>query len=501
MVSLLELSDEILLLIIQALGNYSRFRDLPRFTTVCKKLAPLTRVELARRASIVSDDDDENSAAARHVQFMHWLKKYPEVLHCLDHIDISWVNPQQYQASKDIVDLVARSNSLRKLSIKFTSCITLEGLKIFATNRAYFASVKELLLDSYGGQSIPADFLAKLCQLSRLETISCQNPVTACSMPEMFTSPTRYLSTETFNLQNLVHRSTTSHIDLLKLIVPRSPHLRSIDIALPGPGVRIGDTDAGFLDVSQLSHSFRPKEIEELLMPAKPTIQKLTITSMRHCPRNYNTVYVHPHEHDDTFVDFSTFANIRHLRISSYLVFGRSTSAAKKHRDQARDIWQSLPPHLEKLGINFEGHQGIFCSLKDIDNAFDPESWDQGISGFMTWWNNNVLQVLRNKKNTGWLQDILDRTHTELPNLRVIHLVECYSAEWGAWIRVEVSSIMKLTVPDGVYVEVAMMVPEASESSCIDLLRECGWGDETDATEQEDDILETLIEDDQVDEA
>ncbi|KAK5938283.1 hypothetical protein PMZ80_009253 [Knufia obscura] len=492
MVALLDLPEELLLLIIKALRNSWAPNTLIDLAVVNKRFTPLVRIALAHHASIYVASDNSANRPKHLTQFLEFLRNHPEVLNCLDCVDLGWDRKRFSKSYNDALTILAKSESLRRLSLSLASQAQFAKVPIlFQPPPGSFCNVEWIDVDVDSRGDLAADHVVKLCELPSIRRISnMTSNITACSSPHMLEAPEQYFKCTPLKLRRLESLAPMTHMDYLKLVLPRCKDLDALHISLPCPGVRqeTQSPTSRFPSRLDTDHKFSPREIEKYVRYATRTLERLSITSMRDGPYNWDATFIHPGEHDNSYLDVSLFWKLYYIKVSSYLLFGNHGSAKVEHISEGRPIWELLPRSLEELTINFEGHQGIFTSLDEMcDNFLE---WDED---FVDWWAEEVARHFKDVNQLGWLYDLVKQAAAgHFPNLHEIVLEECYPSLWGKWKLIDIAQLHPELTKHDFKVAIRVMVPEEMAEDCIKALREFGFTGGVD-TSLEDAVYADLV--------
>ncbi|KAK5089493.1 hypothetical protein LTR24_006135 [Lithohypha guttulata] len=499
MPGLLDLPEELLLAIVKALRDIWAIDALQNLAIVSKRFTPLVRVVFVKDASICILKDDSPDRPKHLVQFLTCLQRYPELLNCLDWIKLAWERRRftKAKAYNDIVEIIGHSRTLRRLSIDLASRAQLAKVPVlFHPPPGSFCNLEWIDVDVTPPAGLPADHMANICELPNLQRISNSiSNVVECSSAYMLETPETHFRSTPLNLRCLESTAPMTHIDYLKLVLPRAKHIEALHISLPGPGVTQEPEWSEFASsaIPDFDHKFSPHEIGRCLNHAARTLEELSITSLRHHEYNFEWTFVNPVEHDNSYLDLSSFERLHYLKASSYLFFGPYRSAADTYRQKHRKLWELLPPHLEELHINFEGHQGIFASLQTMFDRWVDAGLVDFAEYFVKYWTPEVASRFNDPTQLAWLYDILEQSSAgRFPNLTTIVLEECYSTYWGDWKRIDVAELHPKIANHKIQVAIRVLVPKDVVVECLDVLRSFGFTGGID-TSVEDAVMADLI--------
>lgn len=485
MTSLLDLPDEILLSIVRYCYWHADDSRLD-LATVCRRLALPARVVLAEHASVHVGTHDEAHPPDDLVLFTRWLEKY-KLVDSLKWTQLSLEDRRQYEVFKDALTLVAKSSSMTRFSVGVASNKHFWELKMLCDPMPeHFQNLKHLDLDTQDTSPLLANNIARICQLPKLETIEINHTqiIASLSVVAGQLRPSYDPPMKPFALRASSCRSPLMHIDLLHSILPYSPHLKELEVSLPGPGVRIEDRQSPVPSLVNIvphpDQPFQPQAIESALKHVNSSLEYLLICTMTMGAFNHDTIFVHPSEHDNSVLDLSSFNKLQHLRISSCLWFGNYKSAAHEHEQESRNIWKLMPPRVEEVHIMFEGLQGIFVNLVEmyLRSLLDDDAESPFEEEFLPWWEAHVAKAIVDPEKLGWLHDLFDETYSgHLPSLRKVVLQECWSPSWGYWKTIDVTPLISWHVPERIELDIMIMVPKDMADECLMTLRSMGFSD------------------------
>ena len=289
---------------------------------------------------------------------------------------ITWDGPSQRtrrdkKAYDEFVDQLSRSESLVRLGLRISAVTTPRFLRFLGPGGFQFPALKELELeigDTRNHPFQPADLIIDLFELPRLETMALQAPVAGFSW--------RILDDEVLGvpLPHLKELSTgwsrPVSTDLLAAVLPRAPNLENLQLLVPGRAelaAREYNSDTSTMGYDLLE-PLQPARLGGLLAPVAESLKYLQLEA---------TNVTFP-GHDHTRIDLSAFRSLRHLTISSYLLFGDGPVASGY--EESQPLWRSLPPRLEDLEISFDGRQGVFWSMTEMreePSIFEHAHWER----------------------------------------------------------------------------------------------------------------------------
>lgn len=208
--TLLDFPEELLPAIVKYL--YSKRNTLLSLAVVCKRFAPLARILLVKRAFI---NVPKTKAAGRCLSqnftgFRHFLKKYPELVDCLDWLDMSYTRKRLPKAFDEILQIVAKSQSLTRLSFCLGSQAQFSKVPIlFHPPPGCFTTLQEIDIDVNDSHHMCAEYLVELCELPNLRTLrnSLANVTARCSQAMLEMLEAR-LKTTCLPLQHLESMGT-----------------------------------------------------------------------------------------------------------------------------------------------------------------------------------------------------------------------------------------------------------------------------------------------------
>lgn len=484
MPSLLDLPEELLVSISRiVLPQYPNGRPtLHNLGRVCKRLAPIVRVVIAEHASVhVGKSEEKIVQPEVLIAVTKWLKKYPNLIHCLKHTQLSWEDKRKYKFFNDALKLVAKSISIERLSVEIAVNGQFWNLQMLCDPSAeQFRCLKELDIDTKDGSCLSADSSNRICQLPKLEKLVIDHTsIMSRLVPEGRPPMKGDHPKQPFALKSLTCLSGETHIDLLHCILPHAKSLETLEIALPSPGVRVESKRRGamtfFNIVSKEVQPFKPKRIENALKPVRSTLKVLSLTNMPmggYGDYDFYTAFVNPSDHGNSLVDLTSFTKLKRLCISSCLWFGGNISAAAAHMKEPRLIWQLIPTQLSALEIKFEGLQGIFVGLKEVYDRMCESSWDDES---VPWWIENVAAAIRDGEQTAWLRGLYEQIEQgKFPLLKSITLHEHWSPGWRFWSEMEIADMLPWPKPEGVRLSVRIIVPWEQSKECLTSLKDMG---------------------------
>lgn len=466
MANLLDLPEELILLIVRFLV----FDNLTNLAVVCKHLTDPARFGLMRRV-IMSVGQSENQQRPKHlIGFRDLLRKHPHLVDAIKWLELDWEYKRLLPVYHEVLKLVSSSISMQRLSIQLLKQTQISKLPIlFDYPPGAFSKLEEIDI-GVEDDDLSAIHMARLCEFPKLKAINCDvSSIVACSEKTMQEYKEQTAKSARLPLRRLSATGYLVHLDLLRLILPRTKTLSEINISLPSPGVQISLRSLPLLSADGF---FSPATIGECLLPVARSLESLSISTMTMW--QYNNVFtrVPPWIHNNSVLDLSSFHKISYLRLSSYLLFGNSISADEADEDFKRNISKVLPPNIERLIINFEGSQGIYINLEDLYKSF----FDSPTYAFLKDWEMNLSRLFFLPDHLSWLYNIVSmKSQGHFPNLKSITLEECWSNEWENWELFDLAELHSKLTESGVAIRILVMVPAPIAARCCHALSRQGF--------------------------
>ncbi|KAI2602111.1 hypothetical protein GGR54DRAFT_625741 [Hypoxylon sp. NC1633] len=326
---------------------------------------------------------------------------YPSLVHRIQSVKLRWFYPDVTEDYNELMSHLAKSTSLTRLKSELSHARwhILPALYDYAPGS--FPNLTQLaveLNDVRGEEGyLPADQLAKLCELPSLEFLTVRAPIggfaTDAKKPDVMLPKLRHIH---------FWGCRSVSVAALEFILPRTPNLTCLQLSLPGDSRENNRKLARNMSMLglDLTGPVRPAFYGELLAPAAASLTHLLL----------DAVNVEFSEHDGSRIDLSQFTKLANLDLSACLLFSRGQTAAGC--PWSREMWKLLPPRLDELHIMFDGHQGLFWSVPDMRQHARARTFDE------------LWAERLNGDHVGWLMALLDRCREDVTSYRTITLSE-----------------------------------------------------------------------------
>ncbi|KAI0886974.1 uncharacterized protein GGS22DRAFT_119723 [Annulohypoxylon maeteangense] len=338
--------------------------------------------------------------AGRMAALNKCCREYPYLVNRIISVDLRWCYKEDVETYNELLGHLAKSTSLTRLSCELNQprWSTLSALYEYVDGSFTNLENLDIELNHVNGKEgyLPADQLARLCELPNLEKI------TVCA-------PIREFETETRSekiLTKLKHlhfwKACPTSTAVLESILPRVPNLICLQLSIPGEGTQIDRKMAN--DSSMLGYNLdgplRPRLYGDLLAPVATTLKDLVIDAD-------NVLFP---SHDGSYIDLSRLIQVSRLELSAYLLFG--SEKVVKGCSRAWEVWKLLPPRVENLDLLFDGDQGLFWSLSDMRQYARSQTFDE------------LWERTANKDYVDWLLELLKRSRINMASFRTIIISE-----------------------------------------------------------------------------
>ncbi|KAI1455085.1 hypothetical protein F4805DRAFT_436826 [Annulohypoxylon moriforme] len=405
-------------------------------------------------------------------------REYPYLVDRINSAELRWCYRKDVETYNELLGHLAKSTSLTRLACELNQPTWTVLPALYDYSEGSFAQLNnlEIELNRVKGKEdyVPAEQLAKLAELPKLEIFTVCAPVTGFK--------TEARSEKILNQLKHFHfwKGCPTSVAALESILPKIPNLTCLQLSVPGDGTQIDRKMANNSSMLgfDLDEPLRPSSYGDLLAPVAASLKHLVIDAE-------NVLIT---SHDGSHIDLSHFINVSLLELSASLLFGSGGTAASCA--WVWEIWKFLPPRVENFDILFDGDQGLFWSLGDMrqharSNTFD-QLWERTLKmDYIDW----LLGLLsRNRNNTASFRSI---TINELPivdrdqNWKIV--------EWKL-----TDDLTTAAAAAGVKLTIRLRVPRRFKSSEFVLFEEAwAYGAEGTVTYEEDNNEESAGERDQ----
>ncbi|KAI2618599.1 hypothetical protein GGS26DRAFT_381957 [Hypomontagnella submonticulosa] len=276
----------------------------------------------------------------------------PYLLNRIKSMELRWYS--EAGLYNELLETIAKSTSLRKLQSNLSHWKWREIPALYDYTDGSFPELRELeiALHDVGGKEgyLPAEQVAKLCELPSLDTLTIIAPVGGFRTDVKREAMLPKLRSLQF------YQCRPVSVDVLTSILPRAPNLTCLELSAPGDATEVNRKMSN--DMSSrgydLDEPLRPSFYGKLISTTVATLKHLTIDTD-------NVLFP---SHDESRIDLSAFMNMSSAVLSPYLLFGDGSTASCS--PWAREAWKILPPRLERLDLLFQGEMGLFWSLSDM---------------------------------------------------------------------------------------------------------------------------------------
>ncbi|KAK5955601.1 hypothetical protein OHC33_003242 [Knufia fluminis] len=490
--SLLSLPDEVLAQIIEYLdvrSVYARPRDNASarpshvaLALTCHRLSHLVRDSVTRDLEFALRDHQHVQQYSRSVTLtakedQHriellmrtWFDR-PELLNRVKTVTIGLHRYSDATVGFEFLSWLSRSTSLFALGLYEATSKDIDNLAFLFHNRKdRFVNLKRLSVIQADGFKCSPEVVYSLCMLPSLERITIRASITARSVaqgPFLQANPDyRYPVVDGVcrTPKQLVFPSWQFETDVLEYILP-SVTVRTLVIPHLGAG-HIRATRSSTvrkLTDNDRNRPYSPARLNDMLAPARENLEFLKIG---------NSVLWY-YYHDNTKIDLSAFTKLRIVHASSSLLFG--PTRISKNLAVDNEVWRLLPRSVEDLHVLFDGVQGLFWSVPELDRFRSPDMLMADFDREVVATRHNRAHVTDDIWTAGpgsqskvsdalsWLTLIFDRKQTHFPQLKSVHVVECHDTHVmrGAWKSFDLLSIYPtLFAPYNVQISVSIYVP------------------------------------------
>ncbi|KAI0382226.1 hypothetical protein F5Y04DRAFT_51215 [Hypomontagnella monticulosa] len=295
----------------------------------------------------------------------------------------------------ELLGIMAKSTSLWKLQSNLSHWKWHEIPALYDYTEGSFPHLKELeiALHDVGGKTgyLPAEQVAKLCELPSLETLTVIAPVGGTRTDVKREAVLPKLKTLQF------YQCRPVSVDVLTSILPRASNLTRLELSVPGDATEVNRKMADNMSSRgyDLDEPLRPSFYGKLISSRAATLKYLTIDTD-------NVLFP---SHDGSRIDLSGFTVMSKAILSPYLLFGSGKTASSS--PWAQDAWKNLPPRLESLELLFQGEMGLFWSLSDMRKHARAKTFDQlwverHSTHHVAW----LVDLLKNLGGTNSLRDL-----------------------------------------------------------------------------------------------
>ena len=362
-------------------------------------LGPATDV-LYSHVAFVFDGSNSSPVTRRMHLLSTRLRENPLLVNRIRRSNITWHNSSRRtrndkKACNEFLRILRKSKSLVKLGLRINAKDSPTLLRHF-TSRGFIA-VRELEveIDDEGENTfLPAEHIAKQLELPKLETLALQAPVGkfvwGTVEGEALRPPLPHFK------EFFMGWSRPVSTDVLAAVLPRTPNLEHLQLLLPGRAELVArefNSDYSTMGYN-LMKPLRPRRLSALLAPVAKSLTHLQLEA---------TNVTFPW-HDYTRIDLSAFHSLRHLTISSWLLFGGGGSAATSYCG-SQSMWRFLPRRLVDLEICFDGRQGILWSIDEMreqPSVFEHMHWvHRHCASYVKWLTELLAEVAIGKETQG----------------------------------------------------------------------------------------------------
>ncbi|KAI6084133.1 hypothetical protein F4821DRAFT_177701 [Hypoxylon rubiginosum] len=339
-----------------------------------------------------------------------------------------------------------------------------------------FPQLRDLAIGLHhvGGKEgyLPAEQVARLCELPSLEKLTMYAPVGG------FVTKSGPITTMLPGLKHLhFYHSRPVSVAVLESILPRAPNLKCLELSVPGEATENNRmmTNSSSMLGFDLDEPLRPAFLGKLIAPAAASLSNLTI----------DTVNVLFPSHDGSRIDLSGFTNLSRLELSASLVFDTGKTAASCA--WSAEFRRCLPPRIEKLHLLFDNDQGVFWSLGDMRAHARAKTFGE------------LWQRRMDANYVEWLLDFLSRKHEDASSLKTVTISEDPVIDRDQnWKIVQwhmTDRLKDAASAAGVELIIKLRVPRMFESADFEVEEESwDWGGEGTVSYDDDEELEREID-------
>ena len=422
-------------------------------------------------------------------------------------------------AYHEFVDCLSRSATLIRLSLCLgsrQSIPILVHLSPRTESRGGFPALKTLeveLSDEINKCFLPADYIVLMSELPRLATLALQMPVGNWAMGPYVSARSPAEPPGPHLKELYLGSSRPVSAQMLEVLLLCAPGIEQLQLLLPGDAQIVSRRMSAGLSVMgyDLLAPLRPARLGTLLAPVASTLTHLQLEATN----------VRFPSHDGSQIDLSAFRSLRHLVISSSLLFGDTLIATHYFGPGTglypSPLWRILPPHLDVLEIEFDGRQGVFWCLPEMRIAsqqpegpsnFAQAQWMHRHDDFYVDWLIDLLAAASGReKGSGKEGGVADENPAFTLNYVFIVEAEIVDRDQDYQIvkwEKKTDRLNSLAASAGVALEIQLRVPRNFQSEECEVIRraweyledcfgddegndENSWVDEDDDREEDED--------------
>jgi len=209
-----------------------------------------------------------------------------------------------------------------------------------------------------------------------------------------------------------------------------------------------------------LNDPYSPARLQPILHKAANYLEQLELG------HNYHDLWYKTSNHDGTTINLSDFHLLRKITLASSVLFGpdrTSTNLATK-----TPVYRLLPPSLEQFTVTFDGPQGIYWSIEQLESFWREGRIDRKTDEI---WTEGFGNAGKTVEALSWMIEIVERKENKFPRLRSVEARECHEIQCirGEWRRFDLLAVYPELFAGAVDVEtrVEVYVPRVEEWDVI----------------------------------